>query len=64
MARNTFRAARITMIDATKFRGESVARLSFSENRALPPSRIERMALSRFPYSWRTPLGFPVVPEV
>ena len=51
-------------MEATKFSGERVAALSFSVNISLPSSRIDRIALSRFPYSCRTPLGFPVVPDV
>ena len=52
------------MTVATKFIGARVARRSFSVKGTTPSMRIESIARWRFPYSWRTPFGFPVVPEV
>ena len=57
-------ALRITITDATKFIGASSAILSLPSKGFLPSTAIESIALCKLPYSCKTPLGLPVVPEV
>ena len=57
-------AFKITMTEATKFIGASSASLSELLKGVSPFTLMDSIARLRLPYSCRTPLGLPVVPEV
>ena len=56
--------SRMTMTEATKFSGASRASLSLPLKGFSPLRRIDSIARFKLPYSCKTPLGLPVVPEV